>query len=147
MECASDKLWGNGFPLQDPTCLDPTKPQGIMGQILESIRSEVSPAHFHSYYPSQPPLGTTCPELSSSVTPNNDVSDSNVPNPGTSQSNPQPIPEVTRTNSFQQLDTGGNQSSASTTPVSDTTATETDRSEEMMDVVTDQEPATSNDES
>ena len=42
VECASDRLWGNGIPLNDPTCLDPQKwtTQGIMGQILEGIRSE-----------------------------------------------------------------------------------------------------------
>ena len=42
VECASDRLWGTGIPLSDPTCLDPQKwiTQGIMGQILEDIRSE-----------------------------------------------------------------------------------------------------------
>ena len=42
VECASDRLWGTGIPLNDPTCLDPQKwiTQGIMGRILENIRSE-----------------------------------------------------------------------------------------------------------
>ena len=42
VECAADKLWGTGIPLNDPTCLDPQKwiTQGIMGRILENIRSE-----------------------------------------------------------------------------------------------------------
>ena len=42
VECAADRLWGTGIPLNDPTCLDPQKwiTQGIMGQILEDIRSE-----------------------------------------------------------------------------------------------------------
>ena len=42
VECASDRLWGTGIPLNDPTCLDPEKwvSQGIMGQILEDIRYE-----------------------------------------------------------------------------------------------------------
>ena len=42
VECASDRLWGTEIPLNDPTCLDPQKwiTQGIMGQILEDIRSE-----------------------------------------------------------------------------------------------------------
>ena len=42
VECASDRLWGTGIPLNDPTCLDPQKwiNQGIMGQILEGIRNE-----------------------------------------------------------------------------------------------------------
>ena len=42
VECAADRLWGTGIPLNDPTCLDPQKwiTQWIMGQILEDIRSE-----------------------------------------------------------------------------------------------------------
>ena len=38
----SDRLWGTGIPLNDPTCLDPQKwiTQGIMGQILEDIHCE-----------------------------------------------------------------------------------------------------------
>ena len=42
VECASDRLWGTGIPLNDPMCLDPQKwiNQGIMGQILEGIRNE-----------------------------------------------------------------------------------------------------------
>ena len=42
VECASDRLWGTGIPLNDPECLDPQKwiTQGIMGRILENIRSE-----------------------------------------------------------------------------------------------------------
>ena len=42
VECASDRLWGTGIPLNDPMCLDPQKwiSQGIMGQILEGICNE-----------------------------------------------------------------------------------------------------------
>ena len=42
VECASDRLWGNGMPLGDPACLDSTKwiCQGILGQMLECICSE-----------------------------------------------------------------------------------------------------------
>ena len=42
VECASDRLWGTGVPLNDPMCLDPEKwvSQGIMGRILEDIRYE-----------------------------------------------------------------------------------------------------------
>ena len=41
-ECTADRLWGTGLPLGDPACLDTSKwtLQGIMGQILESIRDE-----------------------------------------------------------------------------------------------------------
>ena len=42
VECTADHLWGTGKPLGDPACLDTSKwtSQGIMGQILESIRDE-----------------------------------------------------------------------------------------------------------
>ena len=42
VECLADRLWGTGIPLNDPLCLDSSKwiTQGIMGQILESIRDE-----------------------------------------------------------------------------------------------------------
>ena len=44
IECASDRLWGNGMPLGNPACLDSTKliSQGILGQMLECIHSEVT---------------------------------------------------------------------------------------------------------
>ena len=39
VECAADRLWATGIPLNDPTCLDETKwiGPGILGQMLESI--------------------------------------------------------------------------------------------------------------
>ena len=42
VECASDQLWATGIPLTDPNCLDDTKwiGQGILGQMLESIRND-----------------------------------------------------------------------------------------------------------
>ena len=42
VECATDHLWTTGVPLNDPTCLDETKwmSPGILGQMLESIRTE-----------------------------------------------------------------------------------------------------------
>ena len=55
VECASDHLWGNGMPLGDTACLDSTKwiSQGILGQMLECIRSEVTQPRAQSYH--QPP--------------------------------------------------------------------------------------------
>ena len=61
-ECPADRLWGMGLPLGDPACLDTSKwiSQGIMGQILESISDEalhysqtlssslVMPNHLHN---------------------------------------------------------------------------------------------------
>ena len=129
VECTSDKLWGNGSPLQDPDCLNPSQSQGIMGQILESIRSESLATSFHSTHLQQHVLSSTYPGPPA-VVPQHDGSEFVVPN--TNQSNPQVIPEASTTvNQYQT--SSSNPSSASTTPVSDTTATDTDRSEAMVE--------------
>ena len=59
VKCASDHLWGNGMPLGNPACLDSTKwiSQGILGQMLECIRSEVIQPRAQSYH-QLPPLAT-----------------------------------------------------------------------------------------
>ena len=59
VECVSDCLWGNGMPLGDPACLDSTKwiSQGILGQMLECIHSEVTQPRAQSYH--QPPPSFT----------------------------------------------------------------------------------------
>ena len=43
VECCNDKLWGTGTPLQDENCLTPSHwtSQGILGEILENIRSSI----------------------------------------------------------------------------------------------------------
>ena len=43
VECASDRRWATGVPLNDPNCLDETKwtSQGILGQMLESIHNDI----------------------------------------------------------------------------------------------------------
>ena len=43
VECTYDTLWGTGIPLQDDKCLDHTlwHNQGILGEILEDIRSQL----------------------------------------------------------------------------------------------------------
>ena len=42
VECAADRLWATEIPLNDPTCLDETKwiSPGILSQMLESIQNE-----------------------------------------------------------------------------------------------------------
>ena len=54
MECAADRLWATGIPLNDPTCLDETKwiSPGILGQMLESIQNEQALRlnSLHSYH-------------------------------------------------------------------------------------------------
>ena len=145
MECTTDKLWGNGSPLQDPSCLDSSQPQGIMSQMLESIRSEILLTRYHSTHIQQRVLDTTYPEPSNTASPQIGSNDLIVPIPSTTSSNPQLIPEVSHTGS-QHLTDGSNPSSASTTPVSDTTATDTDRSEAMMEDSTPQDPVAPHDE-
>ena len=51
VECASNRLWGTGLSLGEPSCLDSSKwfSQGILGQILESIRNEASQIRGQSY--------------------------------------------------------------------------------------------------
>ena len=46
VECANDRLWGNGKPLSDESCLnkDVWITQGILGQILEMVRAEFAPS-------------------------------------------------------------------------------------------------------
>ena len=43
VECCYDQIWGTGVPLKDDRCLEPRfwKSQGIMGEILENIRSKL----------------------------------------------------------------------------------------------------------
>ena len=63
VECATDRLWATGLPLSDPACLDDTKwiSPGILGQILESIRSEQLMAFGHMYH-NYPQPGFTLPQ-------------------------------------------------------------------------------------
>ena len=143
MECTSDKLWGNGSPLQDPNCLDPSQPQGIMGEMLESIRSEILLTRFRSTTSQQRAWDLTRPEPSATATLQNDTSDFHVPIHGATLTNPQPI--LFHRGNMQQTD-DSNPSSASTTPVSDTTATETDRSETMAEDSVQQDPVASHNE-
>ena len=44
VECCNDILWGNGIPLYDEECLNRSKwtSQGILGEILENIRSNIT---------------------------------------------------------------------------------------------------------
>ena len=39
VECCTDKLWGNGLPLDDNNCLSPNRwfSQGLLGEILEHV--------------------------------------------------------------------------------------------------------------
>ena len=127
VECASDRLWGTGIPLGDPDCLDSTKwiSQGILGQILECIRGEVTNLRGQFYH--LPPTTNLslmdnhsshqlATHLSHETEAATSVSGTIVPATGT-PSNTTTIddPVVTDTSI-----------SASTTPTLDTTASDTD---------------------
>ena len=57
LECCYDKVWGNGYPLSDPKCIDPDtyESQGILGEMLEEIRSilAITPENITSMTSSQ----------------------------------------------------------------------------------------------
>ena len=119
VECASDKLWGTGVPLGDPDCLDPTKwtSQGIMGQILECIRVEVTNPRGQCY---RPP-------------PNHPVMDNSLPNGLAVHSNQSTAENIAYaknvpigSTTFDDQVTSDTSVSAATTPTSDTTASDTD---------------------
>ena len=46
VECANDRLWANGVPLYSDSCLDRQRwiSQGLLGKLLEEVRSELSGA-------------------------------------------------------------------------------------------------------
>ena len=88
-------------------------------------------------------LDSTYSESPILATTQSDSNDFIVPIHGATSSNPQLIPP--HSSSIHQTD-GSNPSSTSTTPVSDTTATEMDRSEAMAKDSTQQDPVASNDE-
>ena len=50
LECCYDDVWGNGLPLSNPHCINPTKykNQGILGTMLEQVR-EVLFARSNNY--------------------------------------------------------------------------------------------------
>ena len=120
VECASDRLWGTGIPLGEPSCLDHMKwiSQGIMGHILECIRSEENQArHFHYQQP-PPSFPNTCEQLPQSLIPNvlhksHVVAEQQIP----------PSDSITAPDTS---------ATASTTPTSDTTASDTDPGENFL---------------
>ena len=126
-ESAADQLWGSGRSLGDPLCLDTSNwiSQGLLGQILENIRDE-----FMQTLPLVHTIttqSTVLPPVTYGLTPtvnsnplplpaNNHIASEPVPIPQQHGGNPDSVVEMTITD----------ESSASSTPVSDTTATDTD---------------------
>ena len=139
VECVSDRLWGNEMLLGDPACLDSTKWifQGILGQMLECIRSEVIQPRAQSYHQLPP---STTPSLVYQQSVSLDTSETNHSIGTSSSSEPMPIPPAANMSIADEplLTADSVSKSASTTPVSDTTASDTDQSG-LQHQATDQE--------
>ena len=142
VECATDHLWATGVPLNDPTCLDETKwsSPGILGQMLESIRTEqalrLNSAHtyqqqgaIHSNIALPPPTNTiTSLPLSDSPA----ALPSHGAMPSASHTGICPTYDTQATpmeGLSSSSDATSASASASTTPVSDTMETNTDSGE------------------
>ena len=131
------RLWGTGIPLNDPNCLDSSKwiNQGIMGQILEGIHNNVLQSQPHLYSWSvnsnppeiavntyQYPTAQNTGHANANVVANNIPPSASDPAPDNSQ---HPLPRQ----SIEHLTTTTDSESASTTPVSNTTASDAEISE------------------
>ena len=65
VECANDRLWANGVPLYSDSCLD-QQSQGLLGKLLEEVRSELSGTITTV---NQPPLSMNMHTIAVSATP------------------------------------------------------------------------------
>ena len=68
VECANDRLWVNGVPLYNDSCLDRQRwiSQGLLGKLLEEVRSELSGAITTD---EQPPLSMNTNTIAVPTTP------------------------------------------------------------------------------
>ena len=68
VECANDCLWANGVPLYNDSCLDRQRwiSQGLLGKLLEEVRSELSGV---TSTDDQPPLSTNTGTIAVPTTP------------------------------------------------------------------------------
>ena len=114
VECTSDRLWGTGIPINDPDCLDSRKwiNQGIIGQILEGIHNNALESHAHPHWSVNPNTNKP-PRLAA-----NDYPEPTTQNIG--RTNASVLVSMTSIPTCVTTDSG----SASTTPVSDTTASD-----------------------
>ena len=119
-ESAADRIWGCGRSLGDPLCLDTNSwiSQGLLGQILENIRDEFVPTMYAPVI--RPP--TFYSEITR-PTVTNSCEYNNPPPPMDTHTISEPVPILQPT--IAEIPTT-DESSAASTPVSDTTATDTD---------------------
>ena len=146
VECATDSLWATGVPINDPACLDETKwrSPGILGQMLESIRTEQA-LHFNSAYTYQ--QQGAIHSRTALPPPTNTVTTLPLPDSLAALPSHRAMPIATHTEICPAYDTQATpmeglssssdptsaSASASTTPVSDTTETYTDSGEVISD--------------
>ena len=127
-ECTADQLWGTGLPLSDPPCLDASKwiSQGIMGQILESIRDEA--LHYSQMLSSSSIVSKHSHDLTAEELNSIKLQVANQPPPNA----PFGAAIFTTLESACSMESNTNtidSASASTAPVSNTTASESDPGE------------------
>ena len=128
VECASDRLWATGIPLTDPNCLDNTKwtGQGILGQMLESIRNDSlsrGPMSIHYHHPANPSHSS-----SQSLLPDSDMQQHQI-GASSMDFSDEMISTISCADRLPGESLSGQDSasaSVSTSPMSDTTATATD---------------------
>ena len=133
-ECIADRLWGTGLPLADPACLDTSKwtSQGIMGQILENIRDEA--LHYSWTLSSSSGMSNHLHDLT--------VEESNSSKSQVANQSPSNAPvaaamfaTLEATCSTESNNNTIDSASTSTTPISDTTASDSDPGETQSKIV------------
>ena len=134
VECTADHLWGTGLPLGDHACLDTSKwtLQGIMGQMLESIRDEA--LHYSRTLSSSSVMSNhlhnlTVEESNSSKSQVANQPPSNAPIAATM------FAILEATCSTESNNNTSDSASASTTPISNTTASDSDPGETQSKIV------------
>ena len=127
VECASDRLWGTGVPLDDPECLNPMKwiSQGILGQILECIRDEVLNSRRHFYHQ---PLLSSRTSINEQMTHqiNSNLRHEAYNTTSVLGRSVSPATVISTSSVLEDPIANESNNSASTTPTSDTTASDTD---------------------
>ena len=133
-ECTADRLWGTGLPLGDPACLDTSKwiSQGIMGQILESIHDEA--LHYSQMLSSSSVVSNHLHDLTAEETNSIKFQVANQP-PSNAPVGAAIFATLESVCSTESNNNTIDSASASTTPVSDTTASDSDPGETQSKIV------------
>ena len=133
-ECTADRLWGTGSPSGDPACLDTSKwtLQGIMDQILESIRDEA--LHYSQTLSSSSVVSNHLHDLTAEETNSIKFQVANQP-PSNAPVGAAIFATLESMCSTESNNNIIDSASASTTPASDTTASDSDPGETQSKIV------------